>query len=221
LDNPAQRVEPPKVKRPKIHYYSLEQLQTLLSLCEGTRLEVLIKLAGYLGLRREEIMGLTWNCVDFEHRQIEIREVRTMAATQVVTKDPKTDSSLRTLYMPDAVEDVLKREQAKQAYYRQTLGDSYQDSGYVFTHEDGRPVRPNYASELFTKFIADNNLPPITLHGLRHSFASIASAKGIPMYDIGKALGHSSPAVTGKIYTHLLDPDHKDMLESMWGHSSS
>ena len=184
-------------------------------------MEVLIKLAGYLGLRREEIMGLTWNCVDFEHRQIEIREVRTMAATQVVTKDPKTDSSLRTLYMPDAVEDVLKREQAKQDYYRQTLGDSYQDSGYVFTHEDGRPIRPNYASELFTKFIADHDLPPITLHGLRHSFASIANSKGIPMYDIGKALGHSSPAVTGKIYTHLLDPDHKDMLESMWGNSSS
>lgn len=90
---------------------------------------------------------------------------------------------------------------------KEVLGDSYQDSGYVFTHEDGRPVRPNYASELFTKFVKDNELPPLTLHGLRHSFASIANAKGIPMFDIGKALGHSSPATTSKIYTHLLAPD--------------
>lgn len=91
--------------------------------------------------------------------------------------------------------------------------------GYVFTYEDGRPMRPNYASELFTSFIAQNHLPPLTLHGLRHSFASIASAKGIPMYDIGKALGHSSPATTSKIYTHLLDPDHKDLLDRLWDES--
>lgn len=216
LSNPAERVEAPKVKRPEIHYYSLEQLETLLTLCEGTRLEVLIKLAGYLGLRREEIMGLTWDCVDFEHRKIEIREVRTMAAAQVITKGPKTQSSSRTLYMPGAVEDVLKREQEKRNSYRQALGGDYQDSGYVFAHEDGRPVRPNYASELFKKFIEDNGLPPITLHGLRHTFASVANSKGIPIYDIGKALGHSSTATTSEIYTHMLDRDHKSMLESMW-----
>ena len=118
--------------------------------------------------------------------------------------------------MPPDIEEVLLREKEKQRFYKEKLGNTYQDSGYVVTFEDGRPMRPNYASELFTKFIKDNGLPPLTLHGLRHSFASIASAKGIPLYDIGRALGHSSPSTTGKIYTHLLDPDHKDMLEKLW-----
>lgn len=217
LNNPAERVEAPVIKRPEIHYYSLEQVRALLQLCEGTRLEVLIKLAGLLGLRREEIMGLTWDCVDFENKKIEIREVRTMAAAEVVTKAPKTDTSRRTLYMPPDIEDVLRREQEKQEGYRKALGADYQDSGYVFAHEDGRPVRPNYASELFTKFISDNGLPPLTLHGLRHTFASIANSKGIPVYNISKALGHSSTATTSKIYTHLLDQDHEEMLQSMWG----
>lgn len=216
LFNPAEKVEPPVVKRPEIHYYSLEELQMLLHLSEGTRLEVLIKLAGLLGLRREEIMGLTWEHIDFEQKVIKIAEARTMAGNQIITKDPKTATSTRTLYMSPDIEDVLRREREKQQSYKEVLGDSYQDSGYVFTHEDGRPVRPNYASELFTKFVKDNELPPLTLHGLRHSFASIANAKGIPMFDIGKALGHSSPATTSKIYTHLLDPDHKDMLQKMW-----
>lgn len=221
LSNPAEKVEPPVVKRREMHCYSFEQLQQLLKLSEGTRLEVLIKLAGLLGLRREEIMGLTWDHIDFEQKVIKIVEARTMAGNQVITKDPKTATSTRTLYMSPDIEDVLWREREKQQSYKEALGDSYQNSGYVFTHEDGRPVRPNYASELFTKFIKDNGLPPLTLHGLRHSFASIANAKGIPMYDIGKALGHSSPATTSKIYTHLLDPDHRDMLQKMWQDTDS
>ena len=216
LTNPASRVDPPKTKRPKIHYYSLEQVQELLKLAGGTRLEVLIKLAGLLGLRREEIVGLTWDHVDFTNKKIEICEVRTSAGKEVVTKEPKTVTSKRTLYMPPEIEDVLLREREKQQNYKEFFGTAYQDSGYVFTYEDGRAFRPNYASDLFTKFIRDNHLPPLTLHGLRHSFASIANAKGIPMFDIGKALGHSSPATTSKIYTHLLDADHKDMLKKMW-----
>lgn len=216
LVNPASRVDPPKVKRPDIHFYSLEELQTILQLSEGTRLEVLIKLAGLLGLRREEIVGLTWDHVDFEHKKIEICEVRTSAGNQVVTKKPKTSTSKRTLFMPPEIESTLLREREKQERYKQALGEAYQNSGYVFTYEDGRPFRPNYASDLFTKFVKDNDLPPLTLHGLRHSFASIANAKGIPMFNIGKALGHSSPATTSKIYTHLLDEDHREMLQTMW-----
>lgn len=216
LSNPAEKVEPPVVKRREMQCYSFEQLQQLLKLSKGTRLEILIKLAGLLGLRREEIMGLTWDHIYFEQKVIKIVEARTMAGNQIITKDPKTVTSTRTLYMSPDIENVFRREQEKQQAYKEVLGDSYQDSGYVFTHEDGRPVRPNYASELFTKFVKDNDLPPLTLHGLRHSFASIANAKGVPMFDIGKALGHSSPATTSKIYTHLLDPDHRDMLQKMW-----
>lgn len=219
LSNPAQRVDAPKVRRPEIHYYSMEDLQRLLRLAEGTRLDILIKLAGLLGLRREEIVGLQWKHVDLTARKLEICSVRTSAGSQVITKEPKTSSSRRTLHIPDILAEALIRQKKHQEDCKAYLEDAYVDSGYVFTYEDGRPMRPNYASELFTSFIAQNHLPPLTLHGLRHSFASIASAKGIPMYDIGKALGHSSPATTSKIYTHLLDPDHKDLLDRLWDES--
>ena len=216
LHNPVERVEAPKLKRPDIHYYSMEQVQALFALAQGTRLEVLVKLAGILGLRREEIMGLTWDCVDLERRELVISSVRTSAGNRVITKGPKTDTSRRVLYLPDDLVDTLRRERQKQLDYKEKLGEAYQDDGYVFTHEDGRPVRPNYASDLFTKFIADNHLPPLTLHGLRHSFASIANAKGIPMYDIGKTLGHSSTATTSEIYTHVFARNHQDTLGRMW-----
>ena len=162
----------------------MEDLQRLLRLAEGTRLDILIKLAGLLGLRREEIVGLQWKHVDLAARKLEICSVRTSAGSQVITKEPKTSSSRRTLHIPDILAEALIRQKKHQEDCKAYLEDAYVDSGYVFTYEDGRPMRPNYASELFTSFIAQNHLPPLTLHGLRHSFASIASAKGIPMYDI-------------------------------------
>lgn len=221
LRNPAQQVEAPRYQKPDIRFYTPEELQALLELCRGDRVEVLVKLAALLGLRREEILGLTWDCVDFDRRLITIRQVRTAAGRTVVDKQPKTPTSQRKLYIPDDLEEVLRREWDRQQHYRALLGEDYdrtgeERGGYVFVHEDGRPVRPNYASDLFTAFIRKNGLPYITLHGLRHSFASIANAKGIPIYDIGKALGHSSSATTSKVYTHLLDQNHEGMLKRLW-----
>ena len=117
LSNPAEKVEPPVVKRHEMQCYSIEQLQQLLKLSEGTRLEILIKLAGLLGLRREEIMGLTWEHIDFEQKVIKIAEARTMAGDQIITKDPKTATSTRTLYMSPDIEDVFRREREKQQSY--------------------------------------------------------------------------------------------------------
>lgn len=213
--NPVAKVTPPKFTKKEIHFYSPEKLKLLMSLAEGDRIEILIKLAAYLGLRREEILGLTWDNVDLDNRLIHIRQVRTAAGSTVVEKDPKTATSARDLYIPDEVVIALQRERERQEQYKEALGSEYQDLGYVFCHENDRPFRPNYVSDLFSKFIKDHELPHITLHGLRHSFATMANSLGIPMYDIGKALGHSTPATTSKVYTHLLEPTHEGTMKKI------
>jgi integrase len=63
--------------------------------------------------------------------------------------------------------------------------------------------------------LADSGLPPITLHGLRHSFASIAHANNMPLMGISRALGHSSPVTTTKIYTHLFDETHLAVVQAV------
>ena len=105
------------------------------------------------------------------------------------------------------------RFRKNEAERRLAMGAAWADSGLVAVDGQGQPLSPNAVSLAFTRFIRRSGLPKITLHGLRHTFATLASAQGVPLFDIGKALGHSTPATTGRIYTHLLDEVHTSTLD--------
>ncbi len=210
---PTERVEPPRVIPKEARFYSPEHLKQLYTLVEGHWLELIVKLAGSLGLRREEICGLRWERVDFDLRKIHIKAARTAAGANIILKETKNRSSTRVLHMTDELFRLLKRERARQAELRLAMGADWPDSGLVAVDAKGQPYSPNAVSLAFTRFIRRSGLPPITLHGLRHTFATVASAQGAPLFDIGKALGHSTPSTTGRIYTHLLDQTHAATLD--------
>lgn len=213
--NPMRAVSPPKKRQREAKFYTPEQLGILLDKAVGTRLELPVFICAYLGLRRGELCGLRWSDVDLEHQTITIENTRTQAGKKEIEKGTKTASSTRTLYLPDTLCDMLKAAKEHQQACRAEYKNAYDDNDYVVVMEDGRPFRPNYLSELFGKFLADNDLPKIVLHELRHTFASLSNQAGIPAYNIGKALGHSTPATTQKIYTHLLDQTHTQAVEGV------
>ena len=213
--NPMRAVSPPKKRQREAKFYTPEQLGILLDKAVGTRLELPVYICAYLGLRRGELCGLRWGDVDLEHKTITIENTRTQAGKKEIEKGTKTASSTRTLYLPDTLCDMLKAAKEHRQACRAEYKNAYDDNDYVVVMEDGRPFRPNYLSELFGKFLADNDLPKIVLHELRHTFASLSNQAGIPAYNIGKALGHSTPATTQKIYTHLLDQTHTQAVEGV------
>ena len=112
----------------------------------------------------------------------------------------------RSLYIPDDVTLLLQKEQERQAWRLE------EPSEFVVLDRRNQPYSPNALSLAFTRFVRKNDLPRVTLHGLRHSFATVASMQGVPLFDIGKALGHATPATTGKVYTHLVDHTHEETL---------
>ena len=213
--NPMRAVSPPKKRQREAKFYTPEQLGILLDKAVGTRLELPVFICAYLGLRRGELCGLRWSDVDLGHQTITIENTRTQAGKKEIEKGTKTASSTRTLSLPETLCDMLKAAKEHQQACRAEYKNAYDDNDYVVVMEDGRPFRPNYLSELFSKFLADNDLPKIVLHELRHTFASLSNQAGIPAYNIGKALGHSTPATTQKIYTHLLDQTHTQAVEGV------
>lgn len=215
LRNPIDKVEPPKLVRKEVSCYNPEEFKKLCDLIKGNRLEIVVKLAGFLGLRREEICGLKWENINFDNRLIHICEARTAAGSQIIEKNTKTESSNRLLYIPDELLTVLQQAREKQDINKKYFGEQYIDDGYVVVQDNGKPYRPNRISELFTKFVKDNGLPKLVLHGLRHTFASIANSANVTAFDIGKALGHSTPATTTKVYMHMFDKSNEDTLKKV------
>ena len=213
IASPMERVEPPRVRTTESYFYNNQELKLLYQKIEGHILELAVKLAGSLGMRREEICGLKWENVDLKRHLVLIREARTAYGATIVQKETKNRSSVRTLYMPDEVYLLLEQEQARQQQERCLHDLEYNPTDHVILDAKGVPYSPNALSLAFTRFVKKNNLPRLTFHGLRHTFATIASCQGASLFDIGKALGHSTPATTGRIYTHLVDRTHEELVQ--------
>jgi integrase len=204
--NVSDAVTLPKKERFVGQSYTKDELNTLLASVRDSQLELPVNLAGYLGLRREEIIGLKWKNINFNQRVIHIVEVRTSAGSKEVIKAPKTEKSKRDLHISDELLEVLLRGKCRQ--------DEYKDTGYVYVRDDGRPYRVNTVTEQFKVFLERNGLPKIS-HDLWHTFASILYEAGVDLKAISEALGHSDLGTTNKIYTHRFDKIHKSTVNAL------
>lgn len=215
--NPVEDVSIPNYEKPDIPYYLPEQVQQLLKIVENEWvLHPLVNLICYLGLRREEALGLKWEDINFEQKTINICRARVVANRQVYDKEPKSKASIRTLYMNQRLETVLLEIREKQNINKELLGELYTDSGYVVVSNNGKPMNPGSVSSMFSKFIKKNkNLEHIHLHGLRHTFASILINRGEPIYHVSKIMGHGSTHITENTYSHLFDETHENILSSI------
>ena len=207
-------VTPPAREAPQHRFYDSSQLRMLFCASEGTPLEVAVKLAGCLGLRRSEICGLKWRCVDLDAKIVTVREVRTSVGGTFIEKKPKSYSSVRRLCYDGVsdLEELLTRLHDEWERGQRERGTGFNTEGYVAVTEQGKPWDPNGLGRRVAAFVEENALPSISLHGLRHSFASVANSRSVPMFTISKALGHSSTSITSEVYTHLFDETVQDVV---------
>ena len=211
--NPVQRATPPPATAVEVAYYTPARLARLLRAVKGDPLEVPVRLACFLGLRRGEILGLRWRDVDLHSGQLSVRWVRTTVGSRVVEKPPKTSGSCRTLSIA-ALDDLLELLRGLHDLRRRE-GAPCSPDDFLLLGPDGLPPRPSAMSAALAAFVQEHSLPPITFHGLRHTFASMANSARVPMYQISRAMGHASPNITQRIYTHLFDQTHGEVLAAV------
>lgn len=213
--NPAKWVRLPSIENYNADFYSIDEVQQLLSVCEETPLKTIVLLTVYYGLRRSEVMGLRWNAVDFQRRQLKIQHVAVRRKTVVYKDATKNKSSRRVYPLLPHIALELQKVKRQQELNRQLLGIQYCDSDYIFTWDNGRVISPDYPSKAFPRILMENGLRKIRFHDLRHSCASMLYALGFGLVDIKEWLGHSDIKVTGNIYAHLDTKRKIDMAEKL------
>jgi integrase len=172
-------------------------------------LRAFIEFGLYRGPRRSEILGLKWTDIDADAEVIRIRRrlreerLRSKDGTYVVrlrAGKPKTPKSRRDLSLRGPIGATTRALRADQNRRRLAAGPDWADSGYLFTTTNGDPVYPSNMYRRYKELLATNNLPNISFHDLRRTWATLGMAAGIPIEQAQEALGHSRIETTKNIY---------------------
>ncbi|MDQ0086748.1 integrase [Paenibacillus anaericanus] len=201
--NPSDKILLPKKVKFESNYYSVEQLERLFEACVGTPIESAVYIAAHYGLRRGEVLGLKFDAISFNQKTLTIRETRVKYGKNTVTKKPKSASSYRTLPLIEKIKDYLEILLKQQKHNKKVYGDEYDKSGFVCCWPDGSPLKSEYLNHKFKQILAENDLPPIRFHDLRHSTASYLLKHGMSLKEIQVWLGHADIGTTANIYAHI------------------
>lgn len=208
--NPFDRVGRPKKNKFHGENYTQEELLTLLHLVRGDVIYPAILLAGAMGLRRSEALGVRWSRIDWEKRTVlldtKIVEYRENGKKKVEpVEEMKNKSSRRTLPLPDPVVEMLQVQKEHREVYRKMFQGSYnaQYLDYVCVNQLGGLLRPSYVTDHFRELLEKYGLRHIRFHDLRHTFASLLINQDVPLINVSNFLGHSDLSTTANIYAHL------------------
>jgi integrase len=213
--NPADAVEPPRAPRTEMKVLSEEQTARLLTKATDTDLYMPILLAATTGMRRGEILALTWADVDVKAASLTVTKSLEQTKAGLSVKTPKTAKSRRAIPLPALAAAALRRHRAQQSQARLRLGSAYQDLGLVCAAADGSHQQPDSFSKKFQLFLSAMHLPKIRFHDLRHSHATHLLRQGVHPKIVSERLGHSSITITLDTYSHVVPGLQEDAARQL------
>lgn len=201
--------------------YSAEQVRKLLLFAKenDSHIYIFLLLALYTGLRKGELLALTWDDVDYDKKLLRVNKSRTgsrKAITAQITT-PKTESSNRKIPLNDTVLEALKAEKKRQNEHAEILGNGYDKShSFIVRTVLGKPyVNLSAINRVVNRLTENAGLPHCTIHGFRHSVASILDDNGVPIQDISVLLGHESVQTTERIYINRQKTAKAETIETL------
>lgn len=212
--NPCEYALMPKQVKPDISILSEDDISKFLDALDSQPLDfkVFCELALFCGLRRSELFGLYKSDVS---DVVIVNKVRHRINGADIIQTPKTKSSVRTLAVPKFVQEDI-------ALLIDDQNNRPSQSEFLILNGFGEPVHHSWASKHMNRLIAKCDLPHITIHGLRHTYASMLINAGIPIAEVSTQLGHASIDITLRTYTHLFTDASiasrriSDLLDERW-----
>lgn len=172
---------------------------------EPEEYKTMVYLLAITGCRRGEIMGLKWENVLFDKQSLKIERTINYVKGIGVYEDTTKTNHVRFVPVPALVMQMLRRHKAKQSEWRLSVGDLWQDHGYVFTRNDGTAKDPSCVNRFLSDFCRRHGLPHINPHRFRHTVASVLLTSGVDVLTVSKLLGHADTSTTTDIYGHAID----------------
>ena len=207
--NPADQVEKPEQQDANVRSFDVAEQALLLGQTAGTWLYGPILMAMATGMRRGEIVALSWRDVDLSAGAVAVRASVEEASGGIVMGRAKTDASVRRVRIPERIGEFLAEHRAKQKVLCRAIS-TYADNGLVFPNERGGMKRPSVVTGQFKRVCVRLSIADGHFHCLRHTFATEMLRAGVPVKVVSEMLGHASVATTLRIYAHVLE----DMQEA-------
>ena len=208
-ENPAKDATAPTPSKSRVKAFTADQVTQLLAAAERD-VETYVITALFLacGLRRSEVLGLAWDCVDFDRGSIEIR--RTVVQVDhkpVMREQAKTDSSMRTVAIPAALADMLREQKARVQEMALKWGKGYQrEPLLVFPGLAGAPINPMGLTVRMRQVMRRAKVVGLSpCHAWRHTSATALLHAGQNLKTVQSRLGHSTPAITMALYVHPVE----------------
>lgn len=205
--NPSNKCKLPKANNKEFHPMETDEISRFLELIEKDRFKNLFYTTLFVGLRRGEVLGLTWDCVDFDNCTITINKQLkrdTHYAHYKYILDSTKNSKARTIRVATPVMVVLADQKKWQQKASECAGGAWSNEmNLVFTNELGRNLKHDIVYKSYKKIVTELGRPDLRLHDLRHTYATISIEAGDDIKTVQGNLGHATASFTLDRYGHV------------------
>lgn len=206
--NPTDACKLPKKKSREIKPLEGKQVTEFLDLIKDHPHELLYKITLFTGLREGEILGLTWDCVDFNRNLLTVKQQLRKSQEkggEYYFSTPKNGKQ-RVVALAPSVVELFRLQQQKQEIMKKEAGELWENKyNLIFTNASGDRLSYRTVYDCFKRIANKMNLPTLRVHDLRHTYATISIANGDDIKTVQENLGHATAAFTLEVYGHVTE----------------